>query len=181
MSEIDILNQGGALLYPTDTIWGLGCDATNPIAIDKIIKIKGRQSEKSFIVLARDIDMLRQYVEEIPQAAEDLLHSIKEPLTIIYQHARNLPVSKLSHNNSIGIRIPQHAYCQKLLQAFGKPIVSTSANISGMPSPKSYSDIDQKIKDEVDFIADEEREKISASQGSQIYIITADNSIKRLR
>ncbi|MBP6429522.1 MAG: threonylcarbamoyl-AMP synthase, partial [Bacteroidales bacterium] len=146
MQEIEILNKGGIILYPTDTIWGLGCDATQPLAIKRIIELKGRDNSKNLLLLVSDLDMLRDYVEEIPQEALNLMDKHNTPITIIYPKSKNLPINLLSQDDSIGIRIPNHKYCQSLLKEFGKPIISTSANLSNEPSPISFQTISQTIK-----------------------------------
>lgn len=180
MKEIEILNNGGIILYPTDTIWGLGCDATQPLAIKRIIELKGRDQSKNLLLLISDIEMLKDYVEEIPQKALELIEEIKTPLTIIYPKAKNLPISLLSQDETIGIRIPNHEYCQKLLKEFGKPIISTSANISGESSPTCFKTISQKIKEGVDYISSEEQEK-ETHQASSIYKITSQGDIIKIR
>lgn len=179
MKEIEVLNNGGIILYPTDTIWGLGCDATNKKAIERIISIKGRENSKSLIILVSDFEMLKTYVEHIPNQALELINSIKTPLTIIYPKSKNLP-NLLSQDGTIAIRIPQHDYCQKLISSFGKPIVSTSANLTNQPSPKSFGEVSSIIKEEVDFIAEVEQEKES-SIASTIYKILAEGEIVKIR
>lgn len=179
MKEIEVLKNGGIILYPTDTIWGLGCDATNIKAIERIISIKGRDSSKNLIILVSDIEMLEKYIEFLPSQALNLLNEFETPLTIIYPKSKNLP-SLLSQNETIGIRIPKHDYCQKLLKEFGKPIVSTSANISQQPSPKSFKEISIEIKNGVDFIAEVEQDKKS-SQASSIFKITLEGETVKIR
>jgi len=180
MQEIEILKKGGIILYPTDTIWGLGSDATQPLSIKRIIGLKGRDNTKNLLILVSDIEMLRNYVEEIPNNALELIQNTTSPLTIIYPKAKNLPIELLSQDESIGIRIPNHNYCQKLLREFGKPIISTSANLSSHPSPISFNEISQKIKQEVDFIADLERDIIS-NQVSSIYKLISSTEIIKIR
>ncbi|MDR0790829.1 MAG: threonylcarbamoyl-AMP synthase [Bacteroidales bacterium] len=181
MKEVDVLLQSGVILYPTDTIWGIGCDATNPAAIEKVINIKGKgRANKSLIVLVADMDMLEEYVE-VPAAALNLMQSAKEPLTIIYPTVRNLPLHLLSNNNSLGIRIVQHSYCQQLIRTLGKPMVSTSANLSGQPSPLSFDGIDLNIKHSVDYIADIEHNKISDFACSAIFLIDDNGSTTKIR
>ncbi|MBP1630848.1 MAG: Sua5/YciO/YrdC/YwlC family protein [Bacteroidetes bacterium] len=181
MKEIEILNNGGIILYPTDTIWGLGCDATQPLAIKKIIELKGRDESKNLLILVKDIEMLLNYVENIPKEALGLIENTPTPLTIIYPKAKNLPIEYLSQSQSIGIRIPKHSYCQALLSKFGKPIVSTSANISGEPSPIDFYSISQKIKNGVDYISEIEKDKISNNLGSSIVLIKDTGEIIKIR
>ncbi len=180
MQEIEILNKGGIILYPTDTIWGLGCDATQPLAIKRIIELKGRDNSKNLLLLVSDLDMLRDYVEEIPQEALNLMDKHNTPITIIYPKSKNLPINLLSQDDSIGIRIPNHKYCQSLLKEFGKPIISTSANLSNEPSPISFQTISQTIKQGVDFISSIEQDKTS-TQASSIYKITIEGELIKIR
>ncbi|MCI7465814.1 MAG: threonylcarbamoyl-AMP synthase [Bacteroidales bacterium] len=181
MFETQILKVGGVILYPTDTIWGLGCDATNREAIERIIQIKGRSANKNLLILVSDEEMLAEYVESIPSCARDLLHSVQTPATIIYPQAKNLPIDLLSNNQSIGIRIPKHDYCQRLLKEFGKPIVSTSANLSGMPSPENFSQIVPDILQAVDYVAEQDREDKEQHSASSIFIVESDNSLRQIR
>ncbi len=181
MEETKILSNGGVILYPTDTIWGLGCDATNEEAIKRIIKIKGRDSSKNLLILVKDEKMLRSYVEDIPPAALELLRSAPQPTTIIYPKAKNLPIHLLSNSESIGIRIPKHDYCQRLLGEFAKPIVSTSANPSGQPSPECFSQIDSRILESVDYVAKEQREGKESSVASSIFLFTSSGEAKQIR
>lgn len=180
MQEVEILKNGGIILYPTDTIWGLGCDATQPLAIKRIIEIKGRASSKNLIILVSDFEMLKNYVEEIPLQAIKLMQEIQTPLTIIYPKAKNLPINMLSQDDSIGIRIPNHQYCQRLLKELNKPIISTSANLSNEASPTCFQSINDKIKQEVDFIANIEHNKIT-NQASSIYKITNEGELIKIR
>lgn len=180
MQEVEILKNGGIILYPTDTIWGLGCDATQPLAIKRIIKLKGRNNTKNLLLLVSDIDMLREYVERIPPLAIDLMKKHQPPLTIIYPQSKNLPIELLSQDETIGIRIPHHEYSQKLIKEFGKPIVSTSANLSNKPSPTCFNEISKRIKNHVDFIVDVDRDKVT-EQSSPIYKITLKGEIIKIR
>lgn len=151
-NSLSVLKAGGVILYPTDTIWGLGCDATNEQAVEKINQIKGRSSDKSFIVLLDTDSKLQTYVNSIPEIAYDLIEYAEKPLTIIFSNAKNLAPNVVNSDGSVGIRIVKHEFCERLLQRFRKPITSTSANLSGKPAPGSFEDIDQIIKDEVDYI-----------------------------
>lgn len=181
MKESEILFEGKTLIYPTDTIWGIGCDARNICAIDKVKAIKGRDNTKSLIVLVKDIDMLANYVEDIPQAAKDMLAISQEPTTIIYPNPKNLPIKNLSFNNSIGIRIPNNAFLQNLFAEFPFPIVSTSANFSGKPSPTWFDDIDKDFLSKADYVSLCNRNIKSNSKGSSIYIIGENKSLKKIR
>lgn len=151
---VKVLQRGETLLYPTDTIWGLGCDATDREAVSKIYRLKGRSEDKSFIILVSSMDMLRQYVEELPPMVCDLMEAMDEtPLTIIYPRGANLPDNVTADDGSIAIRLVSHIFCADLITRFGKPIVSTSANLSGEPSPLCLADISPQLVSSVDHIA----------------------------
>ncbi|NGM60563.1 threonylcarbamoyl-AMP synthase [Sphingobacterium sp. SGG-5] len=148
---LETLKQGGLILYPTDTIWGIGCDATNAEAVEKIFALKGRDQHKSMIVLLHNDNQLASYVQEIPEIAYELIEVTDRPLTIIYSKAKNLPQNVIAADGSIAIRIVDHPFCQQLLQRFRKPIISTSANISGTPSARYFDEISSEIKEGVDY------------------------------
>jgi L-threonylcarbamoyladenylate synthase len=178
---LDVLRNGGVILYPTDTIWGLGCDATNSKAVEKLYKIKGRETEKSLIILVENFDMLKKYVKEIPEVAYDLVENIKEPLTIIYDNAQKLAKYVAAKDKSVGIRIPNDDFCSALLSKFGKPITSSSANISGSPTPLYYSQIDDGIKKAVDYIVPINQFVLSRPKASTIIRINENKEIKVIR
>jgi L-threonylcarbamoyladenylate synthase len=165
---IEVLQRGGVILYPTDTIWGLGCDATNPEAIKRIYEIKQRDDSKSLIVLMAEEREVLQYVAAPDLAVFDFLETQERPTTIIYEHAVGLPDNLVAADGSIGIRLTQDAFCRHLIKRFRKPIVSTSANISGEPSPQTFADIRQTIKDQVDYIIDWRQDDMAAALPSQI-------------
>ena len=167
-NSIHILEKGGIILYPTDTIWGIGCDATNSAAIEKIFQIKKRNESKSLIILVSDTDMLEEYVKDIPEIAFDLIKSIEKPTTIIYPEAKNLPSNVIAPDKSIAVRIVNDDFCRQLVTLFGKPIVSTSANISGEQAPLMFSKISEKIIQSVDYIIKIEQEKIKQLMPSTI-------------
>lgn len=146
------LKGGGSILYPTDTIWGLGCSALNEDAIRNVYEIKQRDSSKPFILLVSNIKMLKCYIHRIHPRIETLLDYYDRPITIIYEKAMNLPPLAQSKNGSVAIRIPRDPFCSELISRFGGPIVSTSANISGDEIPMNFNDIHPKIKNEVDYI-----------------------------
>lgn len=148
----EILKNGGLILYPTDTIWGIGCDGTNEKAVERIYTLKKRQDEKSLLILLDDIRKLDVYVEEIPAIALELIEVADKPLTIIYPGARNLARNILAADGSVGIRIVQDEFCRKLIRLSGKPLVSTSANFSGMPWPANFHKIDHDIVSSVDYV-----------------------------
>lgn len=151
---LETLKNGGLILYPTDTIWGIGCDATNPEAIEKVFALKGRDKSKSMLILLHNDNQLASYVKEIPEVAYELIEVTERPLTIIYSGAKNLASNALAEDGSIGIRIADHPFCQQLLQRFRKPIISTSANISGEPSALTFDAISETIKGGVDYIVE---------------------------
>lgn len=151
---IKVLKDGGVILYPTDTIWGLGCDATNPKAVEKIFQIKKRTDNKSLVVLVNGLDMLYRYVKEVPEVALQLIDVSDQPLTIIYPGATGLAANVIAADGTVGIRVPDHPFCQRLISRFRKPIVSTSANISGESSPANFRSISKEISEAVDWIAD---------------------------
>ena len=160
---VETLRRGGVILYPTDTVWGLGCDATNPEAVRKIYDIKKRPDSKSLVLLASDLDMVARYIREIPDMAIRLVEVNDRPMTIIYPDAitgkeyRGLAENAVAEDGSVGIRIPMADFCRDLVHRFGKPIVSTSANISGEPTPKRFARVPQAIKDAGFDVSDQVR------------------------
>lgn len=150
---VDALETGHTILYPTATVWGLGCDATNAAAVEKVGALKQRSPEKSYILLADSLAMLQEYVAYIPPKANNLITYYERPLTIIYERPQNLPDSVLAADGSVAIRVTKHPFCKALIEAFGKPIVSTSANISGEPFPQHFDNISPQIKANVGAIA----------------------------
>ncbi len=148
----DVLRRGGTILYPTDTIWGIGCDATCEEAVQKIYDIKQRRDEKSMLVLLDSADKLNRYVAEVPDIAWNILVVADQPLTVIYPGAQNLAKNLIPGDGSIGIRIVADEFCKKLISGFGRPIVSTSANLSGMPWPGNFQKVDRTILKKVDYV-----------------------------
>jgi len=165
---LEVLKNGGVILYPTDTVWGLGCDATNAEAVAKVNEIKGRSADKSLIVLLDTENKLQSYVNDVPEVAYDLIEYAEKPLTIVFSNAKNLAANVINSDGSVGIRIPKYDFCQQLIQRFRKPIVSTSANISGQPTPKFFDEISNEIKEAVDYIVDLEQENRTPKQPSTI-------------
>lgn len=165
---LEILKGGGVILYPTDTVWGLGCDATNAEAVAKVNEIKGRAADKSLIVLLDTDNKLQSYVNDIPEVAYDLIEYAEKPLTVVFSNAKNLASNVINADGSVGIRIAKHDFCQQLIQRFRKPIVSTSANISGQPTPKFFDEISEEVKAAVDYIVDLEQENHTPKQPSTI-------------
>ncbi|MCB9364817.1 MAG: threonylcarbamoyl-AMP synthase [Flavobacteriales bacterium] len=149
---IEILKAGGVILYPTDTVWGLGCDATNEEAVKKIYNIKQRNDAKSLITLVCNDAMLQKYVKEVPELAWDIIDLATKPTTIIYPAGKKLAQNALAEDGSIGIRLIKNDFCNKLIYKLNKPIISTSANISGDPTPIDFKSISETIKSNVDYI-----------------------------
>jgi len=167
-SCVETLRSGGTVLYPTDTIWGIGCDATNADAAERIYRIKNRVGFKSQIVLLDSPNKLSLYVEQIPLITWDLLKNITTPLTIIYPGGKNLAPNILGEDGSIAIRIADHEFCRELIRGFGKPVVSTSANLSGEASPHSFNEINHAIVEQVDYTVGMYHDIISPSSPSRI-------------
>ncbi len=178
---VEVLQQGGLILYPTDTIWGIGCDATNADAVKKVYKLKQRQDSKSMLVLLDNDAKLNSYIEEIPEMAWDLIELSTKPLTIIYPNAKNLASNLLAEDKSIGIRITEETFSNRLCQRFKKPIVSTSANISGQPSPQNFGEIAEDVKNGVDFIVNYRQEETSNPAPSSIIKLDVGGMIKIIR
>lgn len=149
---VEVMLQGGVILYPTDTIWGIGCDATNEEAVRKVFAIKQRADSKAVLCLLDAVGKLQGYVEEVPPLAYDLIDLSTKPLTIIYPNARNLAPSVVSEDGSVGIRITQEAFSKRLCERMHRPVVSTSANISGEPVAPDFEGIDERIKSAVDYV-----------------------------
>lgn len=189
---LEVLREGGVILYPTDTIWGLGCDACNEKAVEKIYRIKQRAESKSLVLLAADMDMVARYIREIPAMAVDLVEVNDAPMTIIYPGAQSLAPNVVAEDGSVGIRIPVAeesqtaangggAFCREILRKFRRPIVSTSANISGEPSPKSYDDISEELLSAVDYIVPKALGRGSTGRASQIIKLGLRGEVEILR
>ncbi len=162
------LKNGGLILYPTDTIWGIGCDATNADAVKKVYALKKRIDSKALICLVADDRMLSKYIKQIPEVALDIIEVAENPTTIVYDAPQNLAENLIGSDNTIAIRIPDDDFCFQLLRQFNGAIVSTSANISGQPSPKSFSEISDEILKGVDYVVNSRFEKKSAKPSSII-------------
>ena len=177
---INILRRGKTILYPTDTVWGIGCDATNELAVKKVFKIKKRDESKSLVILVDSVEMLKKYVHNIPREAIYLLKESTRPTTIIYNNPTGLAKNVIAQDNSVAIRIVRDEFCQQLIGLFGKPIVSTSANLSSQPSPKSFKEIEASILDAVDYVVNLHLDKIS-SLPSKIVRITTTGELEIIR
>ena len=180
-AAVDVLKAGGLILYPTDTVWGIGCDATNEAAVARVFELKQRSDSKSLITLVADADMLGKYVKVIPEVAINLLEVNDKPMTIIYPGAMGLAPNVVAEDGSVGIRIPMHDFCVAVIRRLHRPIVSTSANISGQPAPAYYEDIPLEIIDAVDWVADPYLEEGSTGEPSQIIQVGLHGEIKILR
>lgn len=177
---LEVLKSGGTILYPTDTIWGIGCDATNIDAINKIFEIKKREKSKSMIILVESEKRLQDLVD-VPQMAWEIIDLSEKPVTIVYDNPRGLPKEILAEDGSIGIRLIKEDFCKKLISKLNKPLVSTSANFSGDKSPLKFSDINPEIVNLVDYAVEENREKISEYSGSSVIRVWSDGRIKVIR
>lgn len=198
---LEVLRSGGVILYPTDTVWGIGCDATDPEAVAKVYAIKNREDSKSLVLLASDMDMICRYVKEVPEMAVQLVEVNDKPMTIIYPDAvsgpapvsgpaeirmpkadrRCLAFNTVAEDGTVGIRIPMMDFCQQLVSKLGRPLVSTSANISGESTPKKFAEISSQIKDAVDHIVDPSLERGSTGHASSIIKVGLDYSIEIIR
>ncbi len=178
---LEVLRTGGVILYPTDTIWGLGCDATNEEAVKKIYKIKQRSDQKSLLVLLDNPGKIPSYINETPEIAWDLIDLADKPLTIIYSDAKNLAKNLIADDGSIGIRIVNDPFCQKLIQRFKKPIVSTSANISGTKAPSNFSEINNNIIDLADYVVQWRQGDYAKAQASSIIKLNNKGEIQIIR
>jgi L-threonylcarbamoyladenylate synthase len=175
------LRKGGIILYPTDTIWGLGCDATNDLAVERIFRIKSRSDNKSLLILVDGDQMLERYVRDIPEIALELATVSDSPLTIIYPAGRNLAAGVCAEDGSIGIRICHDEFCNELISRFRKPIVSTSANYSGKPSPGNFSEIDKTIIETVDFVVSYRQDDRQKHTASPVIKLEQNGTIKIIR
>jgi L-threonylcarbamoyladenylate synthase len=175
------LKEGGVILYPTDTIWGLGCDATNPLAVEKIFTIKSRSQEKSLLVLVDGEQMLDRYVKDIPEIAFELTEVSNNPLTLILPEGKNLATGVCSEDGSVGIRICHDEFCQELIKKFRKPIVSTSANLSGKQAPRHFGDIDQSIQEAVDYVVKYRQDDREEHSPSPVIKLDKNGTIKIIR
>jgi L-threonylcarbamoyladenylate synthase len=175
------LRSGGIILYPTDTIWGLGCDPSNDEAVDRIFKIKTRDDHKSLIILADGLAMIERYVTEIPDIIYELAEVSDTPLTIIYPGGKNLAAGVCGDDHSVAIRICHDEFCRELISRFRKPIVSTSANLSGNASPANFGEIEKSLIDKVDYVVRHRQNDRSKSIASPVIKVNHDGTIKIIR
>jgi len=169
-NTVETLQNKKTILYPTDTVWGLGCDATCEKAVEKIYSIKERAESKSLIILVSNVAMLQQYIPKIPKKVLALLKATTNPTSIIYNNPQGLAANVVAKDNTVAIRIPQNNFCINLIEAFGKPIVSTSANISGNPTPKSFSKISPAILESVDYIVNLQQHEVNEKSSTILKI-----------
>jgi L-threonylcarbamoyladenylate synthase len=179
--SLNTLRKGGIILYPTDTIWGLGCDPTNKNAVNKIFDLKSRDESKSLIILADGLSMIERYVEDCPDIVFELAEVSDSPLTIIYPKGKNLAEGVCAKDNSIAIRICHDEFCSELISRFRKPIVSTSANFSGSPYPENFNEIEKTLLDKVDYIVNYRQNDRNKSFASPVIKINHDGTIMIIR
>lgn len=180
-AALEVLQKGGVILYPTDTIWGLGCDAGNEEAVQRIYAIKKRVDSKSMLVLMENAALIERYVDEVPEIAYDLIELSDKPLTIIYDGAKNLARNLIADDGSIGIRITTERFSSELIRRFKRPIVSTSANLSGKPSPACFTEIAREVIDAVDYVVNYRQEETTKAEPSGIIKLGVGGEIKIIR
>jgi L-threonylcarbamoyladenylate synthase len=178
---VKVLKAGGTILYPTDTIWGLGCDASNQKAVDKIYKIKKRIEGKSLLILVDSPERINDYVKEANQLALDLVSTYNKPLTVIYPGAKNVAKGVAAKDKTIGIRVAQDEFCRQIIAGLGKAIVSTSANISGFTPPIRFQQISEEIKSSVDYVVDLHRFLIRDLKPSRIIRVKDNGDFEIVR
>jgi len=180
-SCVKVLREGGVILYPTDTIWGLGCDATNQPAVERIFRIKERHESKSLIVLVNSNTMVERYIREMPDAAAQIIDVTDTPVTIIYPACRNLAPAVIAEDGSAGIRITNDDFCSELIMRFRKPVVSTSANKSGSAAPSFFGEIDEEIISLVDYVVRYRQEDRQKRNASPVIKVEVNGEIKIIR
>jgi L-threonylcarbamoyladenylate synthase len=178
---LNTLREGGIILYPTDTVWGIGCDASNPQAIQKIYDLKGRTSSKALITLVGSEVMLERIVLNMPEIAWDLIESANRPLTLIYDEVKGIASNAITEDGSCGIRLAKDTFCQQLIQRLGKPIISTSANVSGEETPKDFRSISDIILKGVDFVVNYRQNEATSQKSSNIIKLKNNGEIKIIR
>ncbi len=178
---MQVLKSGGVILYPTDTVWGLGCDATNPEAVKRIFELKQRADVKSMLVLMENPNMLNSYIREVPEIAWQLIEVTDKPLTIIYPGAKNFAANLIAADGSVGIRITTESFTEHLIRQFRRPIVSTSANLSGKPTPQNFDEIEEEIKAAVDYVVLYRQDDTSRARPSSIVKLGIGGEIQIIR
>jgi len=177
---ITILKQGGIILYPTDTVWGIGCDATNAGAVRKVYKLKQRDDTKALICLVNNYSMLERHVDNVPKLAYTILDIADKPTTVVYDAPAGIAENLIANDNTLAIRIVKHQFCEKLIRYLGRPIVSTSANIAGQPTPKSFKEISDAILEGVDYVVNLQNENKNAKP-STIIKLSNSGEVKVIR
>ena len=180
-NALDILNSGGVILYPTDTVWGIGCDATNPEAVKKLYSLKERDISKPMLVLTDNPSRIQNYVNEMPDLAWDLIELSDKPITIIYSGAKNIVPELMSPDGSIAIRVTGELFSQTLCSRFKKPVVSTSANKSGEPTPRTFSEISEEVKAMVDYVVKYRQDETAVSKPSSIIRLGIGGEVEIIR
>lgn len=178
---IEVLRSGGVILYPTDTVWGLGCDATNAEAVKRIYEIKQRSDSKALLLLVDSVGKLPGYVDEMPELAYDLIDMSEKPITIIYSKGKNLAANVLADDGSIGIRVTKELFSRTLCERFRRPIVSTSANVSGEPTPRNYAQIASEIVNAVDYAVSYRQNDLSEAAASSIIKLGPGSYVQIIR
>ena len=178
---IEVMRQGGVILYPTDTVWGIGCDATNPAAVKRVFEIKKRCDSKAMLLLVDSPDRLVRYVGNVPQVAWDLIDLTTTPMTIIYDGARNIAPELIAEDGSVGIRVTSELFSKELCYRFQKAVVSTSANISGEPTPANFSEISPEIIEAVDYVVNYKQLDKGRAKSSSIIKLSADGTVSIIR
>ncbi len=178
---IEVLYNGGLILYPTDTVWGIGCDATKPEAVQKIYDLKKRTDAKSMLILVSNLNRINSYSDSVPDVALDIIEMANKPTTIIFDDAKNLAQNLINKDGSIGIRVPDDKFCQLLLRRFKRPVVSTSANITGEKNALNFNAISKAIKEGVDYVVKFKQEQAVSSKPSSIIKIAGNGEISIIR
>ncbi|UYW00344.1 threonylcarbamoyl-AMP synthase [Flavobacterium agricola] len=176
----EVIKNGGIILYPTDTVWGIGCDATNPEAVKKIYALKKREETKSMIALLNGDRMLYNIFREIPETAFQIMDLSEKPTTLILDQPKNVAANLIAPDNTLGVRLVKEPFCYKLMERMKKPLVSTSANISGQPTPKTFAEIDPEIISGVDYVVNIQRDKV-CKKPSTIIKLTLDSKVTIIR
>jgi len=178
---VKVMKKGGIILYPSDTIWGVGCDALNRKAVAKVCNLKQRIEKKNLIILVNSLEEVARYVRKVPDVVYDLVQSFNRPLTIVYPDAVNLPDALIAEDGSIGIRVVRNQLCEEMIRQLGRPVVSTSANISGSPAPLTFAMISHHIRNGVDYIVNTRQEQVTEMKPSTIIKVSNNNDILVIR
>lgn len=178
---LEVLRKGGLILYPTDTVWGIGCDATNAEAVARIYALKRSENKHSMLVLCESADMVVRYVDKAPRIAFEVMDMATKPLTLILPGATGVAVNLIPDTGTLGVRVPDHEFCRKLLRKFGRPIVSTSANISGEETPKNLAEVSREIIDGVDFVVNPRFQGRPTGKPSSIIAFGEGGEVKIIR